>query len=244
VRVLLLALLAVLVHVPPAAAAEPSRAWPVVVGDAAISLGRLEELTSVLQQVMVDRDISRQSALATLVHAEKLRLELRRRRIPLRGRTDDALEVAASRAIAGRVGDARAFMRRFAAFEQRWRASVRCSPYWSITGECTGQPPECLWAGATEVCALTPDPPEKPFWLVSLWPPRFGESEEDSYVLERRLRRRLRNVSALRGRLGEILNEGEISVFALDEGAAALVAREAHLLRLQMVRPRRSSARG
>jgi hypothetical protein len=244
-RALLTLLLAVVVHVPSAAAAEPTRHWPVVVGgQAAISLGELERLTRSLQQVLVDRDTAREAALASLVHREKLRLELRRRGLRARGRDDNALEIAAARAIAGRLGDAGAFLRRFAAFEQRWRTSVRCSRYWSIIGECTGQPPDCLWAGATEVCSHTPDPPERPFWSVSLWPPRFGESEEDSYPLERRLRRRLRNVSALRGRLGEILNEGTISVFALDEGAAALVAREAHVLRLQSVRGRRSSARG
>lgn len=216
---------------PVALAVEPTQDHPIVVGEERVSRGALEDATKQYQGILIDREISRQTAAGTLIFLAVLRGEARRRDLEVRRPESDWLQPTVARAIAAGGGDSFAFVRRFRAFEERWRTAVACSPYWNVVGQCRGEQDECVWVGAADLCGPhRPDPPEKPFWSLSIWPPSFGTDEERSYPLERALRRRLARVRALRGRLGEILNEGEISVFALDAGAAAIVAREAYRL--------------
>lgn len=216
---------------PPAAfaGAEPSASVPVVVGSERISRTALDRAARSFEEVLADPAISRESAVEALVQEAKVRGELRRRAraVP---RDSDRADQALARLIAGRGAPVKGFLKRFGAFEQRWRTAVECAPGWDDAAVCRGEPSGCVWAGASDVCARTPDPPERPFWTIAVWPPQFGESEEDSSRLERRIRARLGRVPGLEKRLGEILNEGDITIFALDEGAAEIVARELYVL--------------
>jgi hypothetical protein len=226
-----IAALLLLFAAPVALAAEPTQERPIVVGDQGVSRGALEDATKRYQGVLIDREISRQTAAGALIFRAVLRGEARRRDLQVRRPERDWLQPTVARAIAAGGGDSVAFVRRFRAFEKRWRTAARCSAYWNVVPACRGETSECVWTGAADLCGPhRPDPPAKPFWSLSIWPPSFGTDEERSYPLERALRRRLARIPALRGRMGEILNEGEISVFALDAGAAAIVAREAYRL--------------
>lgn len=220
------------VAAPVAHAVEPTQEHPIVVADERISRGALEDATRRFQSVLADREISRGTAASTLIFRAMLRNEARRRDLNVRRPEAEWLDPTVARAIAA-AGPAEplAFVRRFRAFEVRWVAQVRCTPYWSVDGYCKGQPADCVWVGAPELCGPhQPPAPEKPFWIVSLWPPSFGADEEASYPLERAIRRRVARVPGLRARLGEFVNEGEISISALDERAAAILAREAYRL--------------
>jgi hypothetical protein len=211
-------------------AVEPSREAPVVVGSERISRTALERSARAIQEIPADAAMSRESAVESLVHEAQVRGELRRRgrSVP---KDPDRAERALARLIAGRGAPVKGFLKRFGAFEQRWRGATKCASGWNAAAVCRGGVPECVWAGAVDVCPVRdPTPPEKPFWRIAVWPPRFGESEEDSLRLERRIRTRLSKIRGLRERLGEISNEGEITVFALDDGAAEIVARELYLL--------------
>ena len=72
--------------------------------------------------------------------------------------------------------------------------------------------------------------------MVAVIPERFGVPMDENARLLRRIRATIKRVPGLRRRLGEILNEGEITIFALDERAAERVALELFLLQRRMLR--------
>lgn len=231
----LLIVAAVLALAPPAAATaapSPTRDAPIVVGDKAISLGALEARTRQARPWHLDRDLSRAAAAAGLIAEAQIAAEARRRGIRVRGRSASALERRVALAIGERARGAKRFVARFRAYQRRWDAVTRCTPYWSVADPCAPEKTfaDCLWFGPGDICAATPDPPARPFWGVTLWAEAYGIRPDRSGPLARRLRARIRRVDGLRARLGEILVEGDVIAFAEDEGASELVAREAYRL--------------
>jgi hypothetical protein len=240
-RLLSISCLLLAVLAGSAEAREPTARAPIVVGPDVISLGALDARSKQARETFADPEVSRQAAAGSLISEAVLAQEARRRRVPLRGLSDFGSEAAVGRAIAGRVRGAQSFVARFRAFERRWHATVRCTPRWSITVPC--RTPEelgeitCLWTGAADLCTTPPAPGQDRFWSVGLSPERFGLTSEDGAGVLRPLRRRIARIPGLRARLGEFVDEGEVTVFAKDERAAELVAREAFLLQ-RTLRPR------
>lgn len=242
---LLLASLAVSLAAAPASPAAaapapaPTSAAPIVVGTQTVSKGALEARAAQIRKTQFDPALSRALAAESLSYEAALRGELRRRGVPVRGRGALALERAAGRLIGGSSEDARAFVARFRAFQERWHAATRCTPGWAIAPPCLAGDTDrlpCVWAGAADVCAVTPAAPERPYWVVFIIPERFGGDSDESDPVERALRRRIARVPGLRARIAEIRNEGSITVSVEDERAAEILTREAFLLQRAMLR--------
>lgn len=216
----------------PAAAEtrEPTRQHPIVVGEQGIALRDLERLARALRPVVVDPGLSRGQAAGQLIDQAWRRAEAARRGL----RSSSGLVVA--RAVAAGTRDPLVLARRFEAYDRRWSAATRCTPRWSLVAPCAATTP-CVWAGASDVCTVAEpsDPAERPFWTIQLWPPDFGLNEDGANLTDR-ITKRIKAVPGLHRRLGEILNEGEVSVFALSRRDAWLVAREALALRAALTR--------
>ena len=225
------ALLAVLAAAAPAPAREPTRAHPIVVGERAVALRDLERVARSLLPVLVDPEIARGQAAGQLIDRAWRRAEAARRGLR------SSSELAVAKGVAAGTRDPLALARRFEAYDRRWSAVTRCTPRWSLGPPCVATPLPCVWAGASDVCTVAepPDPAERPYWSVQLVPADFG-LYEDGVDLTRRIAKRIAAVPGLRRRLGEILNEGEVSIFALSRRDAWLVAREAMALRAALAR--------